>query len=313
MTPEVHAVILWSTALDAADRIVADLRERFELVGSYRVEWTPERFGQNLRRLYGFALPERVDKTVGSGTDPFLLYVVRDPAPAYGVRQRSSGLRAVNVTTYDAKARYRDWTGGGFRVHTTIDKDEAERDVFLLLGRQSGSFADAPALDWERVPDPWRNDVLGADGWASRAELLSALELTTGYVVLREPDTLLVGDATWARDLAGAGESLELTEVGDGSLHPAWQRAIVREAVVNDSGTRVATPEHRFYARLHDAAANGLPVPAVELAELAREAQAPEGPYDDPAFVRAVLAGFLGDNGWAAPERRGRRFLGRRG
>ena len=59
--------------------------------------------------------------------------------------------------------------------------------------------------------------------------------------------------------------------------------------------------------------ANGLPVPAVELAELAREAQAPEGPYDDPAFVRAVLAGFLGDNGWAAPERRGRRFLGRRG
>src|SRR5213593_4208840 len=111
MTPEVHAVILWSTALDAADRIASDMRERFENVGSYRVEWSRERFATNLRRLYGFALPERIDKTLGSGVDPFLLYVVRDPAPVYGARARSWGLGAVNVATYDAKERYREWTG----------------------------------------------------------------------------------------------------------------------------------------------------------------------------------------------------------
>ena len=33
MTPEVHAVILWSTALTATDRIVDDLSRGFELVG----------------------------------------------------------------------------------------------------------------------------------------------------------------------------------------------------------------------------------------------------------------------------------------
>ena len=301
--PEVHAVVVWSTALDATERIVADLRQRFELVGSYRVEWTRERFAENLRRLYGFALPERVDKTLGSGTDPFLLFVVRDPAPVHAARPRSWGLGVANAATYDAKYRYREWTGGGFRVHTTINREEAERDLFLLLGRRAASFAAAPALDWAREPEPWRADVLGADGWGSREELLTALDLTTGYALLRRPATLLVGAAKWAHDLAGPDGGLELRAVGDGSVDPRWQRAILREAVRDEHGLRVATAEHRLHVRLDDALRTGA-VAAEELAELAREAGAPPGPYGDPAFARAALNEFLYRNGWLPPERR---------
>src|SRR5205823_2854057 len=133
--PDVHVVIVWSNALHAADRILADLR-RFELLASYRVEWRPERFDENVRRFYGYDLPERVDKAAGSGSAPFLLLVVRDPAPEYGVRERSWGLGPVNVATYDGKQRWREWAGGDFRVHATVDRGEAARDVFLLLGRR---------------------------------------------------------------------------------------------------------------------------------------------------------------------------------
>ena len=310
MTPEVHAVIVWSTALDATDRIVADLRERFELVGSYRVEWTRERFAENLRRLYGFALPERVDKTVGSGTDPFLLLVARDPSPEYGPRKRSWGLGLANVATYDAKYRFREWTGGGFRVHTTISREEAARDVFLLLGRRAESFLTAPALDWDREPDGWRSDVLGAAGWRSRDELLTALELTTGYALLRDPDLLLTGDAGWARDLVG--EEVEVRVLDSDGLPDGWRGAIVREAVPDARGHRLATPEHAFHALLHYALDGEVPVDAAELRRLAVAAGASEADYADPDFARATLDEFLHRNGWLAPRKR-RRLFGRGG
>ena len=313
MTPEVHAVILWSTALTATDRIVADLAPSFELAGSYRVEWAPDRFAENLRRLYGFALPERVDKTLGSGTDPFLLLVVRDPAPVYGPRPRSWGTGVANVALYDAKYRYREWTGGGFRVHTTIDRAEADRDLFLLLGRRSASFARVSGLDWERTPDPWRADVLGADGWRSPGELLTALELATGYALLRDPDLLVPGETRWAADLIGA-EARHLRMIDEGLLDHRWRRSILREAARDDRGLLVATPEHRFHALLAQSLDGASPVRPAELAGLATEAGAPAGPYDDPIFARAELDDFLQRNGWeSAQPRRGRLVRAARG
>ena len=73
MRPEIHAVILWSNALPQRDRLVTDLAEHVELVASYRVAWPPERFAENLVRLYGFQLPERVDKVAGGGDQPVAL------------------------------------------------------------------------------------------------------------------------------------------------------------------------------------------------------------------------------------------------
>jgi len=307
MTPEVHAVVLWSTALTATRRIVDDLSRGFELVGSYRIEWAPERFAENLRRLYGFALPERVDKTLGSGTDPFLLLVVRDPAPVYGPRRRSWGEGVVNVALYDAKYRYRKWTGGGFRVHTTIDRAEADRDLFLLLGRRAASFATVPALDWERTPDPRRADVLGADGWRSSEELLTALELTASYALLRDPDLLVAGDARWAGDLIGAEAGRRVRVIGDALVDRRWRRAILREAVPDDRGFLLATPEHRFHALLAESLDGASTLPATELSATAAEAGAPDGPYDDPIFARAVLDDFLQRNDWGpAQPHRGR-------
>jgi hypothetical protein len=206
VSPDVHVFVLWSAALPQTATIVADLRQKFELLDARRITWAPQRFAENLRRFYGFELPERADKVSGSGAGPFIVYVVRDPAPVYELRARSRGIASANVHVYDSKQLYREWTGGGFRVHATNAADDAARDVFLLLGRTLESYAAAPSITWDGDPVPWTADVVGADGWASRDQLLTALALTSGGVLEAESDralTVRVDDARRARQVAG--------------------------------------------------------------------------------------------------------------
>jgi hypothetical protein len=306
MRAEIHAVILWSNALPQRDRLVADLAEHVELVASYRVEWPPERFSENLVRLYGFQLPERMDKVAGGGDQPFLLFVVRDPNPRYGARPRSWGLGPANTTMHDAKQRYRDWTGGGFRVHATIDAGEADRDLFLLLGRRSSEFADAPTIDWESEPEPLAAEVVGAAGWESTDQLVNALDVACDYVMLAEqPLELLVGDQARAEQLLSSGDGVELHEEGDGDLHPGWQRALLRERVWDADGRWIPTPQHRAMTSLHRALRDPAgPTLTLEVAldDEARETL-PQGDIADPVYARALLDDFLRRNGWA-PERR---------
>jgi hypothetical protein len=166
---DVHVFILWSAAAPQADRIVADLRRKFELLDAYRITWAPDRFAENVRRFYGADLPERLDKAAGSGAGPFVVYVVRDPEPVYAPRLRSSGdSPPANAKAYDSKQRYREWTGGGFRVHATNTPDEAARDVFLLLGRTLESYAGAPSVSWDREPVALSAGVVGADDVGAR-------------------------------------------------------------------------------------------------------------------------------------------------
>jgi len=300
MRPEIHAVILWSNALPQRDRLVADLAEHVELVASYRVEWPPERFAENLVRLYGFQLPERVDKVAGGGDQPFLLYVVRDPDPHYGARPRSWGLGPANTTMHDAKQRYRDWTGGGFRVHATIDAAEADRDLFLLLGRRASEFAEAAATAWDAEPQPISAEVVGAHGWESTDQLLSALDVTCAYVLLaEEPLAILVGDRGRAQQLLSGRDEVELHEPGDEALPAGWQCALLRERIVDERGRSVPTPAHRAMLELQRSLAQAR---EPSLDDAAR-ATFPPGDVTDPVFARALLDDFLRRNGWA-PERR---------
>lgn len=231
MTPEIHAVIIWSNALPQQDRIVADLAAQVGLVASYRIEWPPERFAENLARLYGAQPRQAAMKAHDSGRDPFLLLVVRDPAPHYESRARSSGSSLANTKLYDAKQRYRAWTDGDFRVHTTIDEEEADHDLFLLLGRHSSEFADAPVIAWSSEPELLESEVIGAGGWASKEQLLNALGVVCRYIVLsEEPLRLLVPNRARAEQLLGSDSGVELYDEDDDFRAGRPRRRVVRLA-----------------------------------------------------------------------------------
>jgi hypothetical protein len=202
---DIIVFIVWSLGLPQVPRIVADLRTKFELLDVRRVSWG-RHFAANLRRLYGADLPERVDKATGSGSGPFHVYVVRDPDPAYELRPRSWGMHPANAKAYDAKQLYREWTGGGFRVHASNDAEEAERDLFLLLGRTRESFLGMPAVPWDTVPTETTDELVGAEGWSSDGQLIAALAINVrGVVESRNAHalTVRVDDVARARQIAG--------------------------------------------------------------------------------------------------------------
>lgn len=214
-------------------RILADLAAHFTVLDVLEVTWTPdETFSRNLSRMYGDALPPGSDKEVHCGTGPCLAVVVQDRRPRFGLRRTGRGRQVLNSSVFDARLRYRRWTGGGYRVHASDSTAETERNLVLLFGAGTADFhSRRPSRDGARVH---ATDPVGTHGWASLDQLLLALE-PYGARPASRPGTqarpgagarlsLVASDVWWAERIAGgrelgpgvrevevAGKPLELT------------------------------------------------------------------------------------------------------
>jgi peptidoglycan/xylan/chitin deacetylase (PgdA/CDA1 family) len=170
---EIHVFVLWSRALEAYGEILRDIERNFLIRDVFRVSWSKDTFSRSMSRFYGGLLPPKAEKEEHCGTDPFIVVVVEDERPRYGAR-RSPKL-SVNVRMFDAKQRYRSWTGGGHRVHASVDPLEAEHDLFLLLRRRSEEYL--------AVESRWTGEIgevgelAGTHGWRDLDELVTALEV----------------------------------------------------------------------------------------------------------------------------------------
>ena len=319
---EVHVFLLWSEALDKAGDILADIDARFTVREILRVEWSREHFARNLTRFYGQTLLEGSEKELHCGVGPFLVVVVEDRLPAYASRRTNRGKLPVNTRMYDAKARYRRWTGGGHRVHATVNRREADKDLFLLLGRRAAFYETASDPQWNGTILEARRDLIGASGWKSRSELLTALEAAIGYVALGElslldgkyadeTPTLLVDNLWWAARIAnGRGprdedqqvlvaeteQRLVLCEVGDGSLDPAWQHTLLSQSTRASDGMVVPGAVDRFYLTLLGVASDARKLSASEsdlLDRLSRQHSLVRGDYGDREFAAAAVENYL--------------------
>jgi hypothetical protein len=192
--------VVWETARHAERRIVEDLGARFVLADVVEVEWPAALFARNLTRLYGEALPPGSRKEQESGTGPFVVVAAVDARPRHGLRRTTRGLRVVNVRAAAAKRRYRRWTGGGFRVHGSLDRSEAERDLRLLLGVGA---EDVLERRWDGAV---RRIVAGSFEWERVADVLAAIASATPAAVVRDEGGVLViraEDVWWACTIAG--------------------------------------------------------------------------------------------------------------
>ena len=274
---ELHLIVLWENARGEEARILTDIGRHVEIVAKAELAWPGdpiECFG----RFYGAKLPEAAGKVKVCGGGPFLLIVVRDRRPRYGWRETSRGCERVNLRLFAMKGRYRAWTGGGHRVHTSNSPEETRRDIFLLTGHTAAEWANgAPEAPLTVLP--------GRDGWQSFRALFSCLNETMPYVVLRNsellPDAfdpsvhgdidLLVQDAVecagvlgarkvfpepyrvhYEVDVAGSPVRLDLRYVGDGYYDTRWERRILADGVV-DGGVRRPSPEDAFHSLVYHA------------------------------------------------------------
>ncbi len=303
--PELHLIVLWEKARAEEDRILADIARHVEIVAKVELSW-PGDAVDCYGRFYGAKLLEAAGKVKICGDGPFLLVVVRDRRPRYGWRETSRGGELVNLRLFAMKSRYRAWTGGGHRVHTSNSPAETRRDIFLLTGRRMEEWKDG-------APDGPLEVLPGRDGWPSLRALFDCLGETMPYVVLRNyemlPDAfdpslhgdidLLVQDAGECAGVLGARKvfpesfrvhyevavagqpvRFDLRFVGDGYYDERWERAILSGGV-DRGGVRVPAPEDAFHSLVYHAL-------------FQKRAVAPD--YEGKARECAAAAGLPGDS-----------------
>lgn len=190
---ELHLFIVWERGQESKDRIVADIGESFSVLEIKHVLWDADNFSRNMTRFYGQNLPNGSVKELECGKGRFTLITVADDDPEYADRSTHRGVTAVNTNMFDAKVRYRNWTGGGHKIHATNNPQETARDLFLLLGIRYDEYLEKAAFLASRTSTPEENinrNLVGCNEWGSLADLFEMLNQTVDYVVLRNFDGL---------------------------------------------------------------------------------------------------------------------------
>lgn len=333
---DLHMFVLWQNAQPQWPEILEDLERRFIVLDVRYIEWPADEVDDNFLRLYGSA-PQRGRGThfkrkeiVGGGQ--FAVVTIEDPAPRYDYdRTFSKKVELVNRAVVEAKARYREMTGGGFRVHSSNSLGEFFRDMSLLVG--------APLLDEliareRRQGDAAltvRTSLAGAGGWDSLESLFRHLLRSTECLVLRNFDSLPAalgegdadvdalcrsphdvaalanadvradGNGKFACEtrVAGAPLALDLRFVGDGYYDAAWQNDMLARAQVQGGCVLVPAIDDHFFSLLYHAKLHKRAVKRAygpRLAALAEQLGLPayrDADLTNDEVACGMLAGFL--------------------
>lgn len=337
--PELHLLVIWSAARSEEQRILADIQGHLEVRRVHEVHWSPELVRQNYSRFYrGRLVPPYRNVRLAKGNGPLLVVTALDRSPRYEMRETLHGPAVVNTTLFDAKIRYRAWTGPGHLVHGSDTAAEAGRDLMLLLGCNVRDYLGRHPGEWDGVIRPVRRDLSGARGWDSAAQLFGALNCSVDYVVLsgakalRDPTDQRAGEVElltnnyieliavtnarpllrqiprWGgRFLVGiAGRELVFTFrfVGDRYFDPKWQREVLDRRELSGQGYFAAAADDAFEVSAYHALVHQHSPSERDKTRLAAMAQALERPgwtraaLDDSPQTKALLDRVLAVQGY---------------
>lgn len=335
---ELHLLVIWSAARGEERRILADVQDRLEVRRVHEVHWSPELVRQNYSRFYrGRLVPPYRNVRLTKGDGPLLVVTALDRFPRYEMRDTLHGPAAVNTTVFDAKVRYRAWTGPGHLVHGSDTAAEAGRDLMLLLGFDARQYLERHPGAWDGVIRPVRRDLSGARGWDCAAQLLRALNCSVDYVVLRGAEALqeaadeAAGEVelltnnyieliaiTNARSLLrqiprwGGRFLIRISDrdvvfglrfVGDRYFDPKWQRAVLARRELSAQGFFAPAGDDAFETLAYHALVHRQSPSELHKVRLISMAQALGRPgwtrasLDDPRQAKALLDRVLAVQG----------------
>lgn len=190
MNSELYIFVIWESGRSKQDFLFKELKKKFVIRDVYEITWNEKNFLNNMRRFYGPKLGD-VDKKVSMcGTGPFLLILISDRSPVFRKRRTSKGMEIVNINLYDYKKIYRNLTGLGYAIHSSVTYKETNDDLTLLLGKNLHDII-------KEIPEIWNGsikklecDLIAQDGWEDFNQLFYVLNSTTNYVVLRNFEDL---------------------------------------------------------------------------------------------------------------------------
>lgn len=198
MIKETHLLIIWSEALDKSELIIDNLKESFEIKRIFQAKWQDDNALENLIPFYAHSQKEKSyseyikilqNKIKHCGKDSFLIVIFEDTNPLYQDRKTSTGVRSVNVNVFDRKKLYRDWTGGGHKIHATDNQFEVNKDLTVLFGKNLTDFYQF----YDGNSDSIQQIIIkcfGVGGFKKIHDLFYLLNNTIEYCVLRNFECL---------------------------------------------------------------------------------------------------------------------------
>lgn len=285
MSAELHLFILWSRAQPERDRIIQDISGKFGIIEINDIKWDEDNFPGNITRFYGEKLPPGSFKEVECGSGRFTMVVVLDNQPVYAERDTTKGIKRVNAAMFDAKELYREWTGGGHKIHATNDPAETRHDIVLLTGKTSDEYVEMAGGTTPAQMIRTDRNLSGCIQWNSLDEAFRVLNETSSYLVLRNfedmpgsycMDThgdvdLLVSDPAevayllnlsivfrenyrvhYRMNINNQTIRVDLRSPGDGYYDRDWQESML-EARVLQNGFYVPAGEDHKYSLLYHA------------------------------------------------------------
>ena len=170
-TPELHLIVLWHNARYREKEILEDIQKNLQIVECYDIKWSKDKVASNFTRFYGEKLDNGSFKEKECGTDSFLLVVVMDNSPVYEFVETSRGSEYVNVNLFNLKSKYREWTRGGHKIHTTNTPEETNHDITLLLGVNYEDYLAEHNGNWDGKIKSIERNLTGAEEWKSLEEI----------------------------------------------------------------------------------------------------------------------------------------------
>lgn len=339
---ELNLFIIWEKGRYKEKEILNDMNQKFRILNVYEVEWSDKYFSENLTRFYGQKLPKGSHKEKHCGRGKFILVVFLDDNPNYSGRETSRGEEIVNINTFDAKSLYREWTGGGHKIHGTNSIIETNHDLSLLLGMNASEYLSNEIKEWEGNISVLKKDLSGYNGWENITNLFKVLNDTTDYVVLRNFDCLpdqynmenhgdidlLVSNyndikyITNSREvfpfkknrvhnkvkIAGEDVLFDFRYVGDNYYDESWEKSILSKRILSDKGFYVPDLENHFYSLLYHALVHKYNVSIdyidklLEIAYCSEIKDITKDTFDNTNKAKNVLDLFMRKNGYRYTE-----------
>lgn len=284
MNKELHIIVIWQNARYKEKEILEDIQKHLKIAECIEIEWNPKNIASNFTRFYGVKLPNRSFKEKECGSGKFLLVTVFDEKPHYEYMETSRGFELVNKNLFELKNKYRSWTRGGHKIHSTNTIQETNHDITLMLGVNYDDYISSAPQKWNGKIKKIKRDITGYGGWKSLEEFFYVLNSTVKYCVLRNYEILpgqfnsdLHGDIDILTDnysdmvyitnavpvfkkkyrvhhkvkINNEDVLFDFRFVGDNYYCYEFEENILNNRIINDKNIYIPTKENSFYSLVY--------------------------------------------------------------
>ncbi len=190
--------VIWENGRTFEDKILQDIRNKYDILQVFSINWPGDEFAANLSRLYGKKIPRGCKKEKECGTGAFTLVVGYDPHPKLITDPKHPGIKS-NANAMHDKSLYRQWTGGGYLVHASDNQYEAAENLLFMLGMTVKEIEAKYHQPWDGNTISITQSMVGSHGWKDMEELKNFVCKIPQTQVNHNADTIILVTTNFAQ------------------------------------------------------------------------------------------------------------------